>query len=131
MRILDQNDIELNESDIDYEKGYLVEENIFVQHHEAVEGVEEQGHWETIAEYPNGGKDVKWIIDVHAVEAVEAWDEYEDILRYTLFTEEELTEREAAKKEAEERQQRTEALIADGVTWAELATALSEGVNSV
>lgn len=26
--------------------------------------VEEQGHYETICEYPNGGKDVEWVVDV-------------------------------------------------------------------
>jgi hypothetical protein len=93
MRILDQNDVELKESDIDYKKGYLISENIFIQHHEAVEAVAEQGHWETIAEYQNGGKDVDWIVDVEAVEAVEAWDEYENIMRYVLYTKEELKQR--------------------------------------
>lgn len=131
MRILDQNGIEMLETDVDYEKGYLVKENIFVCHHEAVEAVVEEGHWETIREYPNGGKDVDWIIDVEAVEAKEAWDEYEDILRYTLYTSEELAEREAAKKEEKERQERIDSLIGGGVTWDELATALKEGVNSI
>lgn len=129
MRILDQNGNELHE--VDYEKGYVTPENIFIQHHEAVEAVAEEGHFEVIKEYPNGGKDVDWIVDVPAVEAADAWDEYEDILRYTPFTEEELAEREAAKKEAEERQQRTDELIADGVTWADLAAALTEGVNTI
>lgn len=129
MRILDHNGNELHE--VDYEKGYLTEEKLFIQHHEAIEAVEEEGHFEVIKEYPNGGKDVDWKIDVPAVEAVDAWDEYEDILRYTPFTEEEIAEREAQQKEAEERQKRTEELIADGVTWADLAAALSEGVNSL
>lgn len=98
MRILDQNGNELHE--VDYEKGYLTEEKIFIQHHEAIEAVEEEGHFEVIKEYPNGGKDVDWIIDVEAVEAAEAWDEYEDILRYILFTEEEIAERKKAEEEA-------------------------------
>ena len=131
MRILDQNGNEMLESDIDYEKGYLVKENIFVCHHEAVEAVVEEGHWETIREYPNGGKDVDWVVDVPAVEASDAWDEYEDILRYTLYTDSELAEIEAAKKEAEERQSRMDLLVADGVTWDDLAVALKEGVNSI
>ena len=129
MRILDENGIEIESPDL--EKGYLKEDSLFIMHHEAVEAVEEQGHWETIAEYPNGGKDVDWIIDVEAVEAAEAWDEYEDILRYILYTEEELAEREAAKKEAQEKQERMNALLASGVTWDELAAAIAEGVNSI
>ena len=94
-RIFDENDIELQNPD--YEKGYLKEDSLFIMHHEAIEAVEEQGHWETIAEYPNGGKDVEWKIDVEGVEAKEPWDEYEDILRYVLYTPEELAEIEEMK----------------------------------
>lgn len=98
MRILDENNIEIENPD--YELGYLKDEKLFIQHHEAVEAVAEEGHYEVIAEYPNGGKDVKWVVDVEAVEACEAWDEYEDILRYILYTEEELEERRKAREEA-------------------------------
>lgn len=92
MRVLDESNNELNEQELDFSKGYLKEEKIFVKHHDAVEEVEEEGHWETIAEYPNGGKDVEWVVDVQAVEAKEAWDEYEDIYRYVKYTDEELKE---------------------------------------
>lgn len=45
-------------------------------HHDAVEGVEEIGHWRTVREYPEtGGKDVEWVVDVPGVEAQDAWDE--------------------------------------------------------
>lgn len=98
MRILDENGIEIESPDL--EKGYLKEESLFIMHHEAVEAVEEVWHYETVAEYPNGGKDVAKVIDVQGVEAQEAWDEYEDILRYILYTEEELAEREKAREEA-------------------------------
>lgn len=66
-------------------------------HHDAVEGVEEEFHWETIAEYPNGGKDVEKVIDVEGVEAKDAWDETIPIYIYILYTEEELAEIEAEK----------------------------------
>lgn len=98
MRILDANGNEVLNPD--YSLGYVVEEKLFIEHHEAVETVEEVGHYETIAEYPNGGKDVEWVVDVEAVEAVEAWDEYEDILRYIEYTEEELAEIKKAEEEA-------------------------------
>lgn len=75
---------------MDYRLGKLSDDKIFVQHHDAVEAVEEQGHYETLQEYPNGGKDVEWQVDTPGVEAKEAWDEYEDIQRYTKFTDEEL-----------------------------------------
>lgn len=62
--------------------------------HDAIEGVEEQGHWETVAEYPNGGKDVKWIVEVAGVEAVDAWDEKVVYSAYIPYTQEELEEME-------------------------------------
>lgn len=98
MRIFDEQN-NLLES-IDEAKGYLKNDSLFVCHHEAVEAVEEQGHWETIAEYPNGGKDVEWVVDVPGVEAKEAWDEYEDILRFVHFTAKELAEIQIEKEKA-------------------------------
>ena len=100
MRILDENNIEIESPNL--ELGYLKPDRMFIQHHDAVEAVAEEGHYEVIAEYPNGGKDVKWVIDVEAVEAAEAWDEYEDVLRYVLYTEEQLAEREEQKKQTPE-----------------------------
>lgn len=108
MRILDINNVEIESPD--FNLGYLKHDTVFVQHHEAVEAVEEQGHEEIIAEYKNHkgevyGRDVAWIVDVEAVEAKEAWDEYEDIQRYVLYTEEELAEIEKQRNipTAEER----------------------------
>lgn len=132
MRIFDENDNLLDS--YDETKGYLKPDRLFVCHHEAVEAVAEEGHWETIAEYPNGGKDVDWIVDVPGVEAQEAWDEYEDIYRYVLYTEEELAVIEEEKRKAEEEaelQERIRALPDIAVTWDELAAAIAEGVNSV
>ena len=129
MRIFDENNVEIEKPNP--ELGYLKENKLFIQHHEAIEAIEEQGHYEVIAVYPNGGKDVEWVVDVPGVEAQEAWDEYEDIYRYILYTAEQLAEMEAERKEAEEKQTSYDDLIANGVTWADLATALTEGVNSV
>lgn len=92
MRIFDINNIELTNPDLS--RGYLKEDRIFAKYHEAVEPVEEQWHYEVIAEYPNGGKDIKKVIDVAGVEAKAAWDEYEDIQRYIEYTEDELKEME-------------------------------------
>lgn len=114
MRILDQNDKEIQPEDVDYRLGKLSDDKIFIQHHEAVEAVEEQGHYETLQEYPNGGKDVKWQVDVPGVEAKEAWDEYEDIRRYTKFTAEELkanAEREAQSMKQQEIQKAVMAAV--------------------
>lgn len=90
MRIFDINDIEIDIPDLT--KGRLEPDRRFMQHHNAIEAVEEQGHYETIAVYPNGGEDVEWVVDVPGVEAKDAWDEYEDIYRYIPFTTRELCE---------------------------------------
>lgn len=81
----------------DESKGYLKNDTILICHHEAVEAVEEQGHFECVAEYPNGGKDTVWVVDVPAVEEKDAWDEYEDILRFIEFTTNELAENRIAE----------------------------------
>ena len=129
MKIIDKNNIEIETPNL--EIGCLKPDRFFIQHHEAIEAVEEQGHYEVVAEYPNGGKDVEWVVDMPGVKAQEAWDEYEDILRYVLYDEEQLAEMEVQRKAEEERQARYEVLMTDGVTWTELAAALTEGVNSV
>ena len=85
--------------DYDPEKGRL-EMQKRIHHHEAVEAVEEQGHWETVAEYPEtGGKDVQWVVDAPGVEAREAWDEEETYWLYIPYTEEELAQMEADRNQ--------------------------------
>ena len=98
MRIFDENNNPIETYDSD--RGYLIEDSIFIAHHEATEAIPEKGHWVVIAEYPNGGKDVDWIVDEPGVEAREAWDEYESILRYIAYSDEELAARKAAEEEA-------------------------------
>lgn len=131
MRIVDQNGNEMLESDVDYDKGYLKNDRILICHHESVDAVAEEGHWETIREYPNGGKDVDWIVDVPGIEAKEAWDEYEDVRRFITYSSAEIAEREAAKKEEEERKAKLDSLTENGVTWDDLAAVFHEGVNSI
>lgn len=60
------------------------------EHHAAVQGMAEQWHYETVAEYPNGGKDIRRVVDVPGVEARESWDEEIAIQIYTPYTQEEL-----------------------------------------
>ena len=95
MRILDENNVEITAPDLTL--GHLVEEEVFVAHHPAVEEVPEQWHYETIQEYPSGGRDVVKVVDVPGVEAKAAWDEYETIKRYVPYTEEELAALEEAR----------------------------------
>ena len=86
-------------TDYDPAKGRL-EMQKRIHHHEAVEAVEEQGHWETVAEYPEtGGRDVQWVVDVPGVEAREAWDEEETYWLYIPYTEEELKQMEADRNQ--------------------------------
>ena len=86
-------------TDYDPAKGRL-EMQKRIHHHEAVKAVEEQGHWETVAEYPEtGGRDVQWVVDAPGVEAREAWDEEETYWLYIPYTEEELAQMEADRNQ--------------------------------
>ena len=100
MRILDENGHEITNPDLDL--GHLEQEEIVVQHHDAVPANPGSFHYQVIREYPNGGKDVEQVWDVEPTEAVAAWDETEIIQRYILYTQEELDEIAARKREAEE-----------------------------
>ena len=143
MRILNEQDEEIQKEDVDLEKGYLMPDKVFVAYHDAVEAKSEEGHYYPETVYfeddtsysvqwadendphitPNEdgvsfeyaslegedekevrGMDVKWIIDQEQQEAKEAYDEYEDIQRYKLWTEEELQQQAEQKAEAEKRE---------------------------
>lgn len=80
--------------------GYLTDDTEEVTH-PAVEGVEEQWHWETVTEYPNGGKDVQRVMDVPGVPAQEEWVEKVPIQKYIRYTAEELAAQEEERKKAE------------------------------
>lgn len=67
------------------------------EHHDAVEGMTEVWHYETVAEYPNGGKDVQKVVDVPGVEAKPAWDEEITIQIYVPYTQDELDRIEAER----------------------------------
>lgn len=80
----------------DLSLGYL-NPSTRTEHHEAVKGVEEQWHYETIREYPNGGKDIRKVIDVPGVQAQDAWDEEIPIQIYVPYTQEELDRMESER----------------------------------
>lgn len=101
MKIIDENGAAIETPDLTL--GYLVGGTEPVEH-PAVEGVEEQWHWETVTEYPNGGKDVQKIIDVPGVQAQEEWVEQVPIQKYIRYTAEELAAQEEARKKAEARE---------------------------
>lgn len=84
MRTIDQDGREIVAPDL--EAGHLVPERILVAHHDAMEAVEEVSHYEVIAKYEGGGKDVQRVVDIPGIAARDAWDEYEDVYRYVPYT---------------------------------------------
>ena len=81
----------------DLNLGYLKSDKVVKQVHPAVLPVQEEGHYEVIMEYPNGGKDLAWVVDVHGVEARDSYIEYEDIYVYVPYTDKELAQIEISK----------------------------------
>lgn len=86
--------IELKDYDLEY--GHLDADKL-ITHHPEIKEVKEQGHREVIREYPNGGRDTKWVVDVAGVPYQPAHDEIEEILVYIPYTAEELEEIEKDK----------------------------------
>lgn len=99
MKIIDENGLPVESPDLTL--GWL-KDDLETIHHDAVEAVEEVSHYETIAEYPNGGKDVRKVVDVPGVTAKDAYDEEVEVQRYVLYTAEELAEQAAAREKAEQ-----------------------------
>lgn len=146
MKIYNEEDVEIKESDVDTTKGYLKSDKKFIVHHEEQPEVLEHKHYEVerfvfedgsqmlvdgntdahvkviddqagIFEYVDQGEgnvyhgaEIKSVIDQEHVEHKDAYDEYEDIQRYVLYTEEELQ----ARKEAEEKQAKQTAFMENG-----------------
>ena len=98
MKIIDETGAVVENPDLTL--GYLTDDTEEVTH-PAVEGVEEQWHWETVTEYPNGGKDVQRVMDVPGVPAQEEWVEKVPIQKYIRYTAEELAAQEEERKKAE------------------------------
>ena len=123
MKIIDETGAVVENPDLTL--GYLTtstEEII----HPAVEGVEEQWHWETVTEYPNGGRDVRKVIDVPGVPAQAAWTEQVPVQRYIRYTEEELAAREKERQQAEEAARLPETIASLTCQLTDLQLALCE-----
>ena len=108
MKIYNQNKMqELKDDELDYEKGHLVQDRLFIAHHDAIKGksakeiaqefieqgvvcnLRNDGNWyRQVKIYQNGGVDAE---QIQPIEAEEAYDEYEDILVYVPYTEEEIS----------------------------------------
>ena len=146
MKIYNEEDVEIKESDVDTTKGYLKSDKKFIVHHEEQPEISEKKHYEVerfvfedgsqmlietnedphvkviddqagVFEYVDKGEgnvyhgaEIKSVIDQEHVEHKDAYDEYEDIQRYVLYTEEELQ----ALKEAEEKQAKQTAFMENG-----------------
>ena len=100
MKIIDETGTIIEKPDLTL--GHLVNDTEPLEH-PAIEGVEEVSHYETVAEYPNGGKDVRKVIDTPGVAAKAAWIEQVPIQRYVRYTAEELAAQEEARKKQEEK----------------------------
>lgn len=109
MKIIDETGAVVENPDLTL--GYLTGSTEEVTH-PAVEGVEEQWHWETVTEYPNGGKDVQKVVDRPGVQAQKAWVEQVPIQKYIRYTAEELAAQEEERKKAESRKKLPETVAA-------------------
>ena len=101
MKILDETGAVVENPDLTL--GYLTADTEEITH-PAVDGVEEQWHWETVTEDPSGGRDVQRVVDVPGVPAKPAWTEQLPIKRYIRYTAEELAAQEEARKKQQERE---------------------------
>lgn len=99
MKIIDETGAVIESPDLTL--GYLISSTEPVEH-PAVAAVPETSHYETVAEYPGGGRDVRRVIDVPGVPGREAWTEQVPVQKYIRYTAEELTAQEEERKKAEE-----------------------------
>ena len=109
MKILDETGAVVENPDLTL--GYLVDDTEPVEH-PSVEGVDEVSHYETVAEYPNGGRDVRKVIDVPGVPAQAAWTEQVPVQRYIRYTAEELAAQEEERKKQEAKDKLPETVAA-------------------
>ena len=109
MKILDETGAVVENPDLTL--GYLVDDTEPVEH-PAVEGVEEVSHYETVTEYPGGGRDVRKVIDVPGMPAQAAWTEQVPVQRYIRYTAEELAAQEEARKKQEAKDKLPETVAA-------------------
>lgn len=82
---------ELNKDELDLEKGYLQSDKKLVKHHVAVEA-RDAVYKDRIEKLANGSTQVWKDLVMPAVEAKEAYDEYEDIQVYVPYTTSQLEE---------------------------------------
>ena len=109
MKILDETGTVVENPDLTL--GYLTDDTQPLEH-PAQEAVAEVAHYETVAEYPSGGRDVQRVVDVPGVPARPAWTEQLPIKRYIRYTAEELAAQEEARKKQEAKDKLPETVAA-------------------
>ena len=109
MKILDETGAVVENPDLTL--GYLTDDTQPLEH-PAQEAVAEVAHYETVAEYPGGGRDVQRVVDVPGVPARPAWTEQLPIKRYIRYTAEELAAQEEARKKQEAKDKLPETVAA-------------------
>ena len=109
MKILDETGAVVENPDLTL--GYLTDDTQPLEH-PAQEAVAEVAHYETVAEYPGGGRDVRKVIDVPGVPAQAAWTEQVPVQRYIRYTAEELAAQEEERKKAEAQEKLPETVAA-------------------
>ena len=109
MKILDETGAVVENPDLTL--GYLTDDTQPLEH-PAQEAVAEVAHYETVAEYPSGGRDVQRVVDVPGVPARPAWTEQLPIKRYIRYTADQLAAQEEARKKAEAREKLPETVAA-------------------
>ena len=109
MKIIDETGAVVENPDLTL--GYLTDDTLPLEH-PAQEAVAEVAHYETVAEYPGGGKDVQRVVDVPGIPARPAWTEQLPIKRYIRYTAEELAAQEEARKKQEAKDKLPETVAA-------------------
>ena len=109
MKIIDETGAVVENPDLTL--GYLTDDTQPLEH-PAQEAVAEVAHYETVAEYPSGGRDVQRVVDVPGVPARPAWTEQLPIKRYIRYTAEELAAQEEACKKQEAKDKLPETVAA-------------------
>lgn len=123
MKIIDETGAVVGNPDLTL--GYLTDDTQPLEH-PAQEAVAEVAHYETVAEYPGGGKDVQRVVDVPGVPARPAWTEQLPIKRYIRYTAEELAAREKERQQAEEAARLPETIASLTCQLTDLQLALCE-----
>ena len=109
MKIIDETGAVVENPDLML--GYLTDDTQPLEH-PAQKAVAEVAHYETVAEYPSGGRDVQRVVDVPGVPAKPAWTEQLPIKRYIRYTAEELAAQEEARKKQEAKDKLPETVAA-------------------